>query len=113
MTIFGEFPGHDSIATRLQWMAGLEQLDKHLRPQGPSPLGHAPEPEPELDDRFIDVAVNGIAGWSAEMSQRLGTWTWHDGVITCKPMGTNEFGWLRLPIEVERLHPQGRVAGPG
>ena len=46
-THFGEFDGHDSIATRLQWMGGLEQLDKHFRPQGPNPLGHATEPEPE------------------------------------------------------------------
>ena len=101
MNIYGEFPGHDSVATRLQWMAGLEQLDKHLRPQGPTPLDHAPETEPEADGRFVDLAERGIAGWSAEMSQRPGTWTWLDGVITCKPLGPNEFGWLRLPIEVD------------
>ena len=100
MTLFGEFDGHDSVSTRLQWMAGLEQLDKHFRAQGPAPLGHEPDPEPEVDGRFVDLAEHGIAGWSAEMSQRPGTWSWVDGVVACKP-GPNEFGWLRLPIEVD------------
>ena len=47
----------DSVATRLQWMAGLEHLDKHLRPQGPAPMAHEPEPEPEVDARFITLAT--------------------------------------------------------
>jgi hypothetical protein len=98
-TLFGEFDGHDSVATRLQWMAGLEQLDKHFRPQGPVPLGHDPEPEPELDGTALNLAEHGIAGWAVEMSHRPGCWTWLDGVIACKP-GPNEYGWLRAPIEV-------------
>ncbi len=98
-TLFGEFPGHESVSTRLQWMAGLEQLDKRFRPQGPTPLGHAPEPEPELGGDALELTKHGIAGWAAEMSQRPVTWTWSNGVITCKP-GLNEYGWLRAPIEV-------------
>jgi Domain of Unknown Function (DUF1080) len=101
MNMYGEFEGHDSVSTRLQWISGLEHLDKHFRPQGPSPLGHDPEAEPEVDGRFLKLSESGIAGWSAEMSQRPGTWTWNDGVIACKPLGTNEFGWLRVPVEVD------------
>lgn len=52
------------------------QMEKHLLPQGPTPLGHAPEPEPVVDDRFLDPAEQGLAGWVAEMSQRPSTWTW-------------------------------------
>jgi len=97
-THIGEFAGHDSIATRLQWMAGLEQFEKHFRPQGPAPLGHDPEPEPALGAGAVDLAPFGIAGWSAEMSQRPGCWSWADGVIACKP-GPDEYGWLRAPVE--------------
>ena len=95
----GEFPGHDRIDTRLPWIAALEHLDKTFRPQGPTPLGHAPEPEPELPADALELAASGIAGWAVEMAQRPGTWTWRDGVITCKP-GPNEYGWLRAPVEV-------------
>ena len=96
-------------------MAGLEQLDKHFRPQGPAPLGHEPEPEPEVErDRAVDLAEHGIAGWAAEMSHRPGCWTWTDGVIACKP-GPNEYGWLRAPIEVGDflLRVEWKVPGEG
>jgi hypothetical protein len=86
--------------TLLEWDAMLEWLDKHLLPQGPTPLGHAPEPEPVVDDRFIDPAAHGIAGWVSEMSQRPGTWSWRDGTIVCAP-GPNEYGWLRCPVELD------------
>jgi len=101
-TLFGEFAGHDSVDTRLQWMAGLEHLDKHLRPQGPTPLGHAPEAEPRFDptdDQVLNLSAHGIAGWSSEMSFRDSTWTWNGGVVTCRP-GPHEYGWLRSPVEV-------------
>ncbi len=99
--LYGRSPGLDSGVDLLRWLAGLEQLDKHLRPQGPEPLAHAPEPEPEPegDARFVDLAEHGLAGWSAEMTDRPGTWSWADGVISCKP-GPGEFGWLRAPVEV-------------
>ncbi len=84
---------------RLQWMGAMEMLDKAFFPHGPTPLGHAPEPEPEVTAEFIDLAPHGLAGWVPEMSQRPGTWTWTDGVIACKP-GKEEYGWLRAPIEV-------------
>ncbi len=86
--------------TLLEWDAMLEWLDKHLMPQGPSPLGHPPEPEPVVDDRFTDPAAHGLAGWVAEMSQRPGTWSWRDGTIVCAP-GPNEYGWLRCPVELD------------
>jgi hypothetical protein len=86
--------------TLLEWDSMLENFDKHLMPQGPTPLGHSPEPEPAEDDRFIDPAAHGIAGWVSEMSQRPGTWTWQDGTIVCKP-GPNEYGWLRCPVELD------------
>jgi hypothetical protein len=100
MNIHGEFDGHDSVSTRLQSLAGLEQLDKHFRPQGPSPLGHEPGPEPVVDGRFVDLAGRGIVGWSAELSRRPGTWSWAGGVIARNP-APGEFGWLRAPIEVD------------
>ena len=101
-THFGEFAGQAAIPGRLAWMAGLEWLDKHLRPQGPTPLGHAPEPEPALDPADPDVlnlTERGIAGWASEMSARDSTWTWRDGVVACRP-GPHEYGWLRCPVEV-------------
>ncbi len=102
-SLFGEFAGHDNIGTKLQWMAGLEHLDKHLRPQGPTPLGHAPEPEPTFDPgdaKVMNLTESGIAGWSSEMSFRDTTWTWVDGVVACRP-GPHEYGWLRCPVEVD------------
>ncbi len=101
-SLFGEFPGHDSVSTRLQWMAGLEHLDKHFRPQGAKPLGHPPEPEPTFDSddgEVLNLTERGIAGWSPEMSGRDATWTWRDGVVVCQPKA-NEYGWLRCPVEV-------------
>jgi dienelactone hydrolase len=94
------FGGLGREFTTLQWDMMVEQLDKHLLPQGPAPLGHAPEPEPVVDDRWINPAEKGLAGWVAEMSQRPTTWAWRDGTIVCAP-GNNEYGWLRAPIEVE------------
>jgi hypothetical protein len=84
---------------RLQWMGTMEILDKAFFAQGPTPLGHAPEPEPVVTPDFVDLAAHGLAGWVSEMSERPGTWTWRDGVIACKP-GRDEYGWLRAPIEV-------------
>ncbi|WP_435017014.1 family 16 glycoside hydrolase [Tundrisphaera sp. TA3] len=98
-THHGEFAGHETIATRLQWMAAQEHFDKAFRPQGPAPLGHAPEPEPEVGPDALNLSEQGMAGWAAEMAQRPDTWTWADGVIRCQP-GPNEYGWLRLPVEV-------------
>lgn len=101
-TLFGEFAGHNSINTRLQWLAGLEWLDKHFRPQGPTPLGHAPEPEPTLDPTspaVLNLTEHGIAGWVSEMSGRDSTWTWQDGVVRCQPRAF-EYGWLRAPVAV-------------
>lgn len=86
--------------TLLAWDGMMEFLDKPLMPQVATPLPHPPEPEPAVDDRFLNLAEHGIAGWVPEMSQRPGTWTWDDGVIRCKP-GHNEYGWLRAPVEVE------------
>ncbi len=86
--------------TMLEWDSALETFDKEFIPQGPTPLGHAPESEPVVDSHFINPAEHGLAGWVSEMSQRPGTWTWRDGVITCQP-GKNEYGWLRLPVEFE------------
>ena len=102
-SMFGMFPGHDSVNTRLQWMAAVEHLDKHFRPQGPTPLSHAPEPEPTLDSADKDVlnlTEHGIAGWSSEMSGRDSTWTWQDGVVRCQPKAF-EYGWLRCPVAVD------------
>lgn len=102
-THYGEFAGHDSVGTRLQWMAAQEWLDKHLRPQGPTPLGHAPEPEPTLDPadkEVLNLTERGIAGWASEMSARDSTWTWRDGVVRCQP-GEHEYGWLRCPVAVD------------
>jgi dienelactone hydrolase len=96
-TLFG---GLDHRYTLLEWDMMLEFFDKHFLPQGPAPLGHDPEPEPSLETDFEEPAAHGIAGWVAEMSQRPGTWTWKDGVITCAP-GKNEYGWLRAPVELE------------
>ncbi len=101
-THYGEFGEYTSVSTRLQWMAGLEWLDKHFRPQGPTPLGHAAEPEPTLDPGDKDVlnlTEHGIAGWAPEMSGRDSTWSWKDGVVACQPKG-NEYGWLRAPVAV-------------
>lgn len=95
-TIFGDLAGEFTL---LEWDALLETFDKEFLPQGPTPLGHAPEAEPAVDSRFINPAEHGIAGWVPEMSQRPGTWTWQDGVITCKP-GRNEYGWLRMPVDL-------------
>ncbi|HEY2159272.1 MAG TPA: hypothetical protein VGH33_26840, partial [Isosphaeraceae bacterium] len=93
-------PGRqDGNYNRLPWMGATEVLDKAFFPQGPTPLAHAPEPEPEVTSEFVDLAGEGIAGWAVEMSQRPTTWTWKDGVIACKP-GPNEYGWLRAPVEV-------------
>ena len=89
----------DEHYDRLPWMGAMEVLDKAFFPQGPTPLGHEPEPEPEVTSEFVDLAANGIAGWAVEMSQRPTTWTWKDGVISCKN-GPNEYGWLRAPVEV-------------
>lgn len=86
--------------TLLEWDSMMEFLDKALLPQGATPLGHEPAPEPAIDDHFLNLAERGIAGWVPEMSQRPGTWTWQDGTIVCKP-GNNEYGWLRAPIEVD------------
>jgi hypothetical protein len=96
-TIFGHL---GEAFTLLEWDMMLELFDKTLRPQGPTPLGHAPEPEPVVDGRFLDPAAHGLAGWSVEMSQRPTTWRWEDGTIVCEP-GANEYGWLRAPIEVD------------
>lgn len=90
---------HDGNYGRLQWLAATEIFDKAFFPQGPTPLGHPPEPEPPVTPEFVDLAAHGLAGWSVEMSQRPTTWTWRDGVIACKP-GPDEYGWLRAPIEV-------------
>ena len=101
-TLFGEFNGHDSISTRLQWLMGLEWLDKHFRPQGPTPLPHEPEPEPAFDSAdptVLNLTEHGIAGWSSEMAFRPSTFTWKDGVVVCQP-GPDEYGWLRAPVEV-------------
>lgn len=84
---------------RLQWIWALEIFDKAFFPQVSKPLGHTSEPEPEITNDFIDLAATGLAGWVNEMSQRPSTWTWNDGVITCKP-GRDEYGWLRAPVEV-------------
>lgn len=89
----------DEHYNRLPWMGAMEVLDKAFSPQGPTPLGHDPEPEPEVTSEFVDLAANGIAGWAVEMSQRPTTWTWKDGVISCRN-GPNEYGWLRAPVEV-------------
>ena len=102
-TLFGEFAGHESISTRLQWLMGLEWLDKHFRPQEPTPLGHEPEPEPTIDvadPTVLNLTEHGIAGWSSEMSFRPSTFTWKDGVVVCQP-GPHEYGWLRAPVEVD------------
>lgn len=96
-TVFGGL-GH--TYTLLEWDMMLEFFDKHFLPQGPTPLGHSPEPEPEVTDDWVNPAEHGIAGWAVEMSQRPGTWTWRDGVIRCQP-GPNEYGWLRLPVELD------------
>jgi dienelactone hydrolase len=96
-TLFGDQGGDFTL---LEWDMLLETFDKVFLPQGPTPLGHPPEPEPEVDDRFVNPAEHGLAGWVSEMSQRPGTWTWHDGVIVCKP-GPSEYGWLRLPVEFD------------
>jgi hypothetical protein len=102
-------PGHHMEAifgglgrefTLLEWDMMLEHFDKELMPQGPTPLGHAPEPEPVVDDRFVSPAAYGLAGWVAEMSQRPGTWRYDDGTIVCDP-GPNEYGWLRFPLELD------------
>jgi hypothetical protein len=84
---------------RLQWLGAMEFFEKGFFPQIATPLGHAPEPEPQVTGDFVELATNGLAGWVVEMSQRPGTWTWTDGVIACKP-GANEYGWLRSPVEV-------------
>ena len=89
----------DEYYNRLPWMSAMETLDKAFFPQGPTPLGHDPEPEPEVTGEFVALAENGIAGWAVEMSQRPTTWTCKDGVISCKN-GPNEYGWLRAPVEV-------------
>ena len=84
------FPGYNSVGTRLQWMAGLEHLDKQFRPQGLTPLPHAAEPEPTFDPADKDVlnlTERGIAGWAPEMAGRDSTWTWRDGVVLCQPQG--------------------------
>lgn len=86
--------------TLLAWDGVMEFLDKPLMPQVATPLPHPPEPEPKVDERFLNLAEHGIAGWVPEMSQRPGTWTWENGVIRCRP-GNNEYGWLRAPIEVD------------
>ena len=96
-TLFGrQGPG----LTPLAWDMALETFDKSLKPQGPTPLGHDPAPEPAVDGRFTDPAAGGIAGWVSEMSQRPGAWTWRDGTIVCAP-GANEYGWLRCPVELD------------
>ncbi|MBV8608714.1 MAG: DUF1080 domain-containing protein [Singulisphaera sp.] len=97
LTLYGRLGRRFSL---LEWGAILEMLDKWLMPQGPTPLRHVSEPEPVVDDRFVDPAAHGLAGWVAEMSQRPTTWTWRDGTIVCRP-GPDEFGWLRAPIEVD------------
>ena len=102
-THYGEFAGHDAIPGRLAWMAGLEWLDKHFRPQGPTPLAHAAEPEPTLDPAdpgVLNLTEAGIAGWASEMSARDSTWTWQDGVVKCQPR-EHEYGWLRCPVAVD------------
>jgi hypothetical protein len=96
-TLFGGL-GHQY--TLLEWDMMLEFFDKHFLPQRPGQLPHSAEPEPEIDDRFINPAEHGIAGWVAEMSQRPSTWSWQDGTIVCRP-GPNEYGWLRAPIELD------------
>jgi hypothetical protein len=94
------FGGLGPEFTLLEWDSMLELFDKALKPQGPTPLRHEPEPEPVVDGRFVDPAAHGLAGWVPEMSQRPNTWRWEDGTIVCDP-GKNEYGWLRAPIEVE------------
>ncbi len=94
------YGGVGAAVTLLEWEGVLETLDKEFLPQGPTALGHPGEPEPVVDSRFTNPAENGIAGWAVEMSQRPTTWTWNDGVITCQP-GKNEYGWLRLPVELD------------
>ena len=94
------FDGLGATFTLLEWDMMLELFDKELKPQGPTPLGHTPEPEPMVDDRFLDPAAHGLAGWVPEMSQRPTTWRWDGGTIVCAP-GPNEYGWLRAPIEVD------------
>jgi hypothetical protein len=84
---------------RLRWMAALEIFDKAFFEQFSTPLGHAPEPEPEITSDFVDLAAHSLAGWVPEMSQRPGSWILKDGVIICNP-GPEEYGWLRAPIEV-------------
>ncbi len=96
-TLYG---GQGDEFTDLQAWSMLETFDKAFLPQGPAPLGHASEPEPKLDDAWINPAEHGLAGWVPEMSQRPGTWTWSNGVITCQP-GKSEYGWLRMPVELE------------
>ncbi len=91
---------HGDRYGRLQWLGVTEVFDKAFFPHGPPPLGHAPEPEPAVTADFVDLAANGLAGWALEMSQRPSTWTWANGIITCKP-GPEEYGWLRAPIEVD------------
>ena len=102
-THYGEFAGNKVVPARLAWMAGLEWLDRFFRPQGPTPLGHAPEPEPTLapaDPAILNLTEAGIAGWASEMSARDSTWTWQDGVIKCQPK-EHEYGWLRCPVAVD------------
>jgi hypothetical protein len=86
--------------TPLEWDVMLEFFDKAFLPQGPAPLGHAPEPEPVIDASFTNLAQSGIAGWVSEMSARPGTWTWRDATVVCEP-GPYEYGWLRAPIEAD------------
>ncbi|MFO0907953.1 MAG: DUF1080 domain-containing protein [Isosphaeraceae bacterium] len=96
-TLFGDYPGG---LNWLGWASALETFDKQFLPQGPSRLGHAPEPEPQVDASWVDPAEHGIAGWVVEMSQRPTTWSWQNGVIACRP-GPFEYGWLRLPVEFD------------
>jgi hypothetical protein len=86
--------------TLLAWDGVLEIFDHDFLHQGPTPLSHPAEPEPLVDEHWVNPAEFGLAGWMPEMSQRPGTWTWHDGVITCKP-GPFEYGWLRMPVELD------------
>jgi hypothetical protein len=53
-----------------------------------------------VNDRFVDPAAHGLAGWVPEMSQRAGTWKWDNGTIVCAP-GPNDYGWLRAPVELD------------
>jgi dienelactone hydrolase len=95
-TIFG---GLGTAFTPLSWEMALEVFDKTLLPQGPTPLSHPPAPEPAVDEGWINPAEAGIAGWAVEMSHRPTCWTWDEGVIRAAPE-ENEYGWLRLPIEL-------------